>query len=246
MRGGDEGPSGVQVLVAHPRPLLCEALSRALGSAPEIDVVASAMTLADLRRSCVADSPHVVLTAPAFPDGELVGALGEVLRHNVRVLVLCEARRLDTATPLLFAGASGCQSWQDCGADDLVAAVRSVAAGHAALHPAAAAAVLRQWRAVREDGDHAAPAPVGRTHTPVLTARERDVLSEMAGGRTTRTIAGNLAVSPKTVEAHITRILAKLGARNRAQAISVARELELLSNVGNSIARNERNERPIE
>ena len=115
----------------------------------------------------------------------------------MRILVLCESGRLDSVTPLLFAGASGCQFWQDCGPDELVAAVRSVAAGHAALH-------LRQQPRCSDSGEKCGrlaidvgPEVIGRGIIPALTVRERDVLVELARGGTTRNIAGELAVSPR-------------------------------------------------
>jgi DNA-binding NarL/FixJ family response regulator len=135
-------------------------------------------------------------------------------------VVVCDGEQAEAAAALLFAGAGGCLFVEDAGAAEVVAATREVAAGHAALHPAAAAAVLRQWRATH--------ASVGPAREAKLSAREIEVLRAMAEGLPTKSVARALGVSPKTVEAHTARILARLGARNRAQAIAVAAEQGLL------------------
>lgn len=204
----------MRVVVASPAALLREALVRALGDAPETVEIRTADSLAELRRICVRCTPDIAVTESVFGDGALIDVLGTILRGNVRVLVVTD--RDDTATTLLFAGASGCLDWSAGDAEQLRSAVREVAAGHAALHPAAAAAVLANWRATQ-------PRPTGHAAAaPTLTPRESDVLAGLARGLTTRGIGRALHLSPKTVEVHIGKLLVKLGARNRAQAVSAA------------------------
>jgi DNA-binding NarL/FixJ family response regulator len=161
----------------------------------------------------------MVLSACSFADGNLLDAMPELLSMGARVLVVCTATATEAVSALLFAGASGCLSVDDCAPSDVVAATRTVVAGHAALHPVAAAAVLQQWRMMRSSPGGL----LSRSQPPTLTRREVDVLHALARGLPTKTIARELSLSPKTVEAHISRLLTKLGARNRAQAISVAR-----------------------
>lgn len=213
----------MRVLVADPSALLREILCAAFAAAGSAagpgnptctDTVA---TLAELRASCLRSRPQVLLSASAFPDGALLSAMPELLSTGARVLVVDASTATETVSALLFAGASGCLSVDDCTPAEVVSATRTVAAGDAALHPAVAAVVLRQWRTERCEP------------TPILTGRETDVLRALARGLPTKTIARELSVSPKTVEAHISRLLTKLGARNRAHAISVAEAQGLLS-----------------
>lgn len=214
----------VTVLVADPSPLLREILRTAFaaagsGAGPgDPECTGTVATLAELRATCLRSRPSVLLSASTFPDGELLDALPELLSTGVRVLVLGTSTATEIASTLLFAGASGCLSVDDCGPAEVVSATRTVAAGQAALHPAVAAAVLHQWRTVRPES----PGLPTRPAPPTLTAREADVLRALTRGLPTKTIARELSVSPKTIEAHISRLLTKLGARNRAHAISVA------------------------
>jgi DNA-binding NarL/FixJ family response regulator len=185
----------------------------------DLECAGAVGSLTDLRVACRRLRPHIVLSACGFADGDLLEAMPELLRMGTRVLVVCTATATEAVATLLFAGASGCLSVDDCAPSEVVAAARTVAAGHAALHPAAAAAVLRKWRMMRSSSD-GLPSP---SEAPTLTPREADVLQALARGLPTKSIARELSVSPKTIEAHISRLLTKLGAHNRAHAISVAR-----------------------
>lgn len=212
-------------MVADPSPLIRSVLAGAFDGTA-LAVVGHAASAAELVAVCRAHVPEVVVAAQSFPDGDLVGVLAEVLRGGSRVLVVCDADGADTVPELLLAGASGCLFVQDAAPAELVAATREVAKGNAALNPAAAAAVLRRWRATRSPADGPA-VPVARR--PTLTGREVEVLDGLARGLPTKLIGRDLGVSPKTVEAHVARVLAKLGARNRAHAVSLAMEQGLVS-----------------
>lgn len=216
----------MRVIVADRSPLMRNVLVRAVENAADIELMGSVGELSELLASCAHCAPDVVLAGSEFGDGNLIGGLATMLLGGSRVLVICDAASAEMASMLLFAGASGCLFVQDVGAADVLAATRDVAAGNAALHPAAAAAVLRQWRAARQP----VPPVAGGSSSvaPQLTAREAEVLDALARGLPTKTIGRELAVSPKTVEAHIARLLAKLDARNRAQAVSVALDRGLL------------------
>lgn len=216
----------MNVIVADRSPLMRSVLVRVFEDAADIEVVGSIGGLSELLASCRQRAPEVVLAGISFGDGDLMDGIATMLLEGARVLVICDVAASELASMLLFAGASGCLFVQDVCAADVVAATRDVADGNAALHPAAAAAVLRQWRAARQ------PAPPVASDSanaaPQLTPREAEVLDALARGLPTKTIGRELAVSPKTVEAHIARLLAKLDARNRAQAVSVALDRGLL------------------
>lgn len=215
--------------MAHPSPLLREVLSAPFSgttSENNADLACSGAvgSLAVLRTACWRLRPDIVLSACGFADGDLLDAMPALLSTGARVIVVCTSTATEAVSALLFAGASGCLSVDDCAPSDVVAATRTVAAGDASLHPAAAAAVLQQWRMMRSSPD-AQPTP---SEPPTLTRRELDVLHALARGLANRAIARELSTSPKTVEAHISRLLMKLGARNRAQAVSLASSQGLL------------------
>lgn len=217
----------MKILVADPSALLRDTLAAAFDTAPDIQVVGAADSLSALLRACRSTAPQVVVSAPRFADGSLHEHVGELLMGDTRVLAISDATTEADMTQLLFAGASGCLSWRDASPSDLVGATREVAAGRATLHPMAAAAVLAQWRGVRGAGSATHP-PTSDIGTSPLTAREADVLAALARGLPTKTIGRELAISPKTVESHVGRLLAKLGARSRAQAVSIAHDRGLL------------------
>ncbi|MGH3612597.1 MAG: response regulator transcription factor [Pseudonocardia sp.] len=218
----------MRVVIADPSPLLRDVLAGVFTGTADIDVAATAATLDEIRTGCRRFTPEVVISGTSFPDGDMSEAIAGILLTGTRVLVVCDASSANVSSALLFAGASGCLFVQDAGPIEVVDATRDVAAGNAALHPAVAAAVLRQWRAeqVRPGGSRdSAPTTTPRVR---LTPREGEVLAALARGLPTKLIGRELVVSPKTVEAHIARLLAKLGARNRAHAVSVALECGLL------------------
>ncbi len=207
----------MRVLVADPSPLLRDVLSAPFSDATfdDLECAGAVGSLSALRTACWRLRPDIVLSACGFADGDLLDAMPALLNTPARVIVVCSSTATEAVSALLLAGASGCLSLDDCAPSDVVAATRTVAAGDASLHPAAAAAVLQQWRMMRSS-------PAGLPTPPTLTRRELDVLHALARGLPTKTIARELSVSPKTVEAHISRLLTKLGARNRAHAISAA------------------------
>jgi len=216
----------MKVVVASGSPLLRAVLAEALAGAEGITSVREVDSVTALTESIHTDAPRVVLASPTLADGPLYPQVTEILRSGARVLVVCRACDAEEASVLLFAGATGCVLVEDAGAAEIVTAVRDIAAGHAALHPTVAATVLTRWRAAQT-----APTPVPAVAPPAVdfTVREREVLDALARGLATKSIGRELGVSPKTVEAHISRVLSKLGARNRAQALAVAMDQRLLA-----------------
>jgi DNA-binding NarL/FixJ family response regulator len=148
-------------------------------------------------------SPDVVLLDMVLPGMDGVAVLHEMRRRGLtaRVLVVTSFTDRSRLLPAVRAGARGYLS-KDVDPQALVAAVRSVAAGHLLLEPAAADALVG-----------AAPAA-----DAVLTAREREVLALIADGQSNREIARTLVVAEKTVKTHVSSILLKLGLSDRTQA----------------------------
>ena len=213
----------LQVLVANPSPLLGSIQRRAC-EGHAIQVVGHARSRAEALAQTRQARPHVVLSDTTFDDGPLSEILRGVLATSARVLVVGNAPSASLLNTLLIAGVSGYLYIDQIGARELVAGVRTVAKGDAALHPEAAALVLQQWRASRTEPSTNVAAP--RTD---LTARELEVLTAMAEGLATKAIALQLGVAIKTVENHKARVFGKLGARNHAHAVTLAIAHGLLS-----------------
>lgn len=208
---------GVRVVVAHRDGLVRDLAVAALDTAAT--VVATTDSVVTLRSDCAALSPDVVVSDLELDDGGLASVLSPILRTGARVLVACDGAPEARLTELLLAGASGYLPLRDTAPADLVEAVLRIARGEAALHPAVAAAVLEQWRRLQSASEE----------TAALTVREAEVLTTIAEGHGTKVVARLLGVSVKTVEQHKTRIFAKLGARNQAQAVSIAATRGLLA-----------------
>jgi DNA-binding NarL/FixJ family response regulator len=128
----------------------------------------------------------------------------------------------------LRAGASGFLL-KDTQPEDLVAAIRTVASGDAVLGPGATRRLIRQFTA--QQPGHRRPADGQRAEQirRVLSSREQDVFALIAAGLSNSEIAGRLHLSEGTVKIHVGRILAKLGLRDRVQAVVLAYESALIT-----------------
>ena len=118
------------------------------------------------------------------------------------------------------AGASGYLVHGRFDAEELAGAVHALAAGESVLSPSVTAAVFDALRARPEEARAEHPGAVEDAGTFALTGRERDVMSLAAQGLSRREVAERLVLSEKTVKNHITAIYSKLGASNRAEAVS--------------------------
>ncbi len=205
------------VVVADADPVLRAMLDRAVTAAvpADLSLSASVESLSELRTVCAAERPRVAVLGSGLGDADQVAqTLPQLLSTGARALVVATRASGLNQAQLLLAGASGFIYLEDAGLAAIAAAVRSVAAGTAALHPEVANTVLQQWRAMRQQ--KAGP------QTQPLSQRELTVLQAMSDGLTTRAAANRLGIAEKTVEAHKSRIYTKLGARNQANAISIA------------------------
>ncbi|CCH85925.1 Transcriptional regulator uhpA [Modestobacter italicus] len=212
MVGGGTAPARGPVVVAGSSPLVRSSIREALAQEHEVLVAEDEAAL----RSMYGKHPSVLVTGVQVGRTPLLDLLPAALRTGARVLVVADSPALAELPSLLLHGASGALSLMASTEEDLRTAVRDVADGHASLHPAVARLVLLQWRELRT------PA------VPVLTTREREVLLALTGGVQVKTVARDLGLSAKTVESHRSRLFAKLGAQNKAQAVARALELGLL------------------
>ena len=155
-------------------------------------------------------SPDVILLDLKLPGMDGIAVLGELAARGcaARVLVLTSMTEPASAGAALRSGAAGVL-YKDVDPDALVRAVRAVHDGHLLLAPEAAGPLLRS-------------ASRGVPGLDALTPREREVLAEIARGRSNREIARALGVAEKTVKTHVSSVLAKLGVQDRTQAALVA------------------------
>ncbi|WIM93801.1 response regulator transcription factor [Actinoplanes oblitus] len=169
--------------------------------------------------------PDVLVTDVALPrmDGAAVARAVIAARLPVRVLVLTAHDSDDQLIELISAGATG-YLCKDAPQEELVAAIRVVAAGGAVITPQVLARVLPRFAAILPTPDDTAVTADLRS----LTGREREVLIHVARGHTNAEIAEALQVSETTVKTHVGHMLAKLRLRDRTQAVVLAYEIGLV------------------
>jgi DNA-binding NarL/FixJ family response regulator len=205
----------IRVVVCGSPDLLTSAIGEIL-AVPGYDVTTTALTDVDVD----ATPTDVVVVCWPAPAELTEAVVAGYLRAGTRSLVVSAVPLDDTGARLLLQGAAGFMPAADTSADGLRDSVRTVASGHAALHPEVARAVLDRWRSSR--------APQSETPSDVtLSARERQILEGLSRGQTVRQMSNDLKVAEKTVEAHRARLFAKLGARNQAHAVTIANQLGL-------------------
>ena len=209
----------IRVLIADDQRVVREGLAMVLGLLPEVEVVGSAAD-GDEAVALAADLlPDIVLMDLRMPRCDGVEAT-RLLRDRVpqtTVVVLTTYTDDRSVLDALRAGARGYLT-KDVGGTDIRHALRQVLDNRAAIDPAVQHHVVDAIATLStaQAGRSPAPLPAG------LTPREAEVLSLIATGMSNREIAGRLVVTEGTVKSHINHLLAKIGARDRAQAVSYA------------------------
>ena len=212
----------LRVILADDQDLFRAGFATILGAEPDIEVVAEAGDGAEAVRAAVEHRPDVVLMDMRMPVLDGVAATRQVCgRTASRVLALTMFDTDDYLYAVLRAGASGFLL-KDAPRADLVNAVRVVAAGDALLAPAVTARVIGELHRRGHPDPALAAALAG------LTGRETDVLRLIAGGLSNSEIAAYHRLSEHTVKTHVGNLFAKLGLRDRAQAVMVAYESGLV------------------
>ena len=214
----------IRVVLVDDQELVRSGLRRILRRRDGFDIVAECADGSQLPAALAEHDADVVVMDLRMKhvDGiEATRRLRAASTDAPPVLVLTTFDDDELLSGALRAGAAGF-ILKDSGAEDLMRAVRRVAAGESWLDPAVTARVLATYRA-------ASAAPRATADIDALTARERDVLVAIGTGLSNLEIAQSLVISELTVKSHIGRIFAKLGLRDRAAAIVYAFDHGLVS-----------------
>jgi DNA-binding NarL/FixJ family response regulator len=215
----------IRVLLADDQTLVRSGFRVLLERAGDVEVVGEAADGAGALELVRAERPDVVLMDIRMPAVDGLEATRRIAADRalsgVRVVMLTTFDHDEYVFEALHAGAAGFLL-KDVEPDDLRDAVRVVAAGEALLSPSVTRRLIAEFVS-RPRSRREPPAELGE-----LTEREREVLALVAAGLTNDEIAGRLVISPATAKTHVSRILLKLGARDRAQLVVIAYESGLV------------------
>jgi len=215
----------IRVLVADDQALVRGSFRLLVDTAPDLEVVGEAATGAEAVEIAISTSPDVLLMDIRMPVMDGIEATRQITRSpqtaDVRILILTTFDLDDYVYAALRAGASGFLL-KDTPPADLLTAIRTVAAGDALLAPAVTRRLIAEFARLPQPGRQPAVTLEG------VTERECEVLILIARGLSNAEIAGALHVTMATAKTHVGRLLAKLGARDRAQLVIVAYETGLV------------------
>ncbi|WP_243074124.1 response regulator transcription factor [Microbacterium sp. SS28] len=208
----------IRLVIADDHPVVRTGLVGLLSDEPGFEVVGEAADGDDAVRLAAATHPDVVLMDLRMPRTDGVTATARIVAGEAgepapRVLILTTYETDDQILAAIEAGAAG-YLLKAAPQAEIVAGIRSVAAGQSALSPQVAVRLVERMRR---------PEPES-----VLTARERDVLRLVATGHSNKQVAAALAIGEATVKTHLLKAFDKLGVADRTHAVTIARERGLL------------------
>src|SRR6266566_9725721 len=215
-------PPPIRIIVADDHQVIRTGFAELLGTQPDFSVIATACDGAEAVRVCHELNPDVVLMDVRMPRMDGIEATRQVSAapNGPRIVILTTFDLDEYVYDALHAGASGFLL-KDVTAERLFDAVRVVAVGDALLAPSVTRRLISEFAQMRP-----------KTESPptlaLLTSRETEVLRLMAQGMSNPEIAARLVVTGETVKTHVSRILAKLGLRDRTQAVIAAYETGLI------------------
>ena len=193
--------------------MVAEAMALAMARAGDIQIVARAHSIATAVASVREHEPDVVLLDRRLPDGDAIESIGVLSASGARVLVLTGEATATVAARVAEAGGAGLVL-KSAGLDELEDAVRRVAEGEVVFGAEFLAGVLNRL--------------TGRTPSATLTTRERQALDLLSDGASTAEVASRMGIAHNTARNHVQRVLEKLGARSKLEAVAIARREGLL------------------
>ncbi|MCX5200314.1 response regulator transcription factor [Streptomyces sp. NBC_00237] len=218
----------IRVLIVDDQMMVREGFSVLLNAMPGIEVVGEAVDGRQAIAQTAALHPDVVLMDIRMPELNGIEATREIVAANgdAKVLVLTTFDLDEYVYQALRAGASGFLL-KDASARQLAEGVRVVARGEALLAPAVTKRLIAEFSKLTESSS--ARRPVGPDQIGDLTERETEVLVLIANGLSNGEIASRLVVAESTIKTHVSRVLVKLGLRDRTQAAVFAYEARLVT-----------------
>lgn len=204
----------IRVLVVDDHAVLASSLAQALDAEPDLQVVGVAGSLEQAIGLVARTAPDVLLLDHRLPDGGGIDAVPELRAQcpAMAVVVLTASAAEHLMVTAVESGVAGFLS-KTRSLGEVTAAVRAAAAGEAVISPEMLARLLPRFNR---------PGRPGRTGRTDLTEREREVLGLVSEGLTNAAIAERLCVSVHTVRNHVANLSAKLGARSKLEALSIA------------------------
>ncbi len=216
---GSTEASMIRVVLADDQAMIRAGFKLLIDNQPDLEVVGEAETGAQAVALVEALKPHVVLMDVQMPDMDGIAATERLTSSGssqARILIVTTFQRDDYIFDALRAGASGFLL-KTAPPEDLVDAVRVVAAGNSLLDPTVTGRVIGRF-------SQAGPGVARSERLDELTDREREVLEQLARGLSNAEIAAELFVGETTVKTHVSNVLSKLGLRDRVQAVVFAYE----------------------
>jgi DNA-binding NarL/FixJ family response regulator len=217
----------IRVLLVDDQALVRGGFKALLGSDPEIEIVGEAANGAEAVRLARTEKPDVVLMDVRMPEMDGLEATRQILAGppavETKVLVLTTFDLDEYVYEGLRAGASGFVL-KDIEPSELIQAVHVIARGEALLAPSITRRLIAEFASKRRP-----QAAAGKGRLSELTEREREVLVLIARGMNNDEIAEELVISPATSKTHVSRIMSKLEARDRAQLVVIAYESGLVT-----------------
>ncbi len=199
-----------KILLVDDHQILREGLRSMLSKQPDFQVVGEAETGTLAIEKAEKLQPDFIVMDVSLPDINGIDATKEILAEDshVKIIALSMHSEKRFVLNMLRAGASG-YLLKDCAFEELVTAIRFVQAGHLYISPAVGSGIIKDYLKQLE-------------HLPdddidVLSAKEREILKLIAGGKSTKEIAFGLNISPKTAETHRQHIMDKLGIYTTAE-----------------------------
>ncbi|WP_055585704.1 response regulator [Peterkaempfera griseoplana] len=216
----------LRVLLVDDQPLLRVAFTLIIDSQPDLEVAGEAEDGAQAVRLAAEQQADVVLMDVRMPGMDGIEATQQIVENcpDTKVIILTTFDLDEYAFAGLRAGASGFLL-KNAQPDELLGAIRLVAAGDAVVAPRVTRRLLDTFAAqLPADGGR----PRADQAVQALTARERSVLLQVARGLSNAEIAAELCLAEATVKTHVSRVLLKLGLRDRVQAVVFAYENRLV------------------
>jgi DNA-binding NarL/FixJ family response regulator len=213
----------IRIVLIDDQALFRESLALLLGAQPDLQVVGEAANGEAALELVARARPHVVLMDLRMPvlDGIAATRRLRAEHRDVQVIALTTFDDDADVFAALRAGAIG-YLLKDVSGETLFAAVRAAARGQSLLSPAIATKLVAELSRTADPAGRAQPLP------EPLSERELEIVRLLATGATNREIAATLILAEGTVKNHLTNILGKLGARDRAQAALIAKDLGII------------------